>query len=135
VLNQKTDGHKRARLVAKGYSQVEGIDYSEIFSPIICYESIHLMLALVALENWYITDLDVKMAFLYGKLNEEIYMKQPEGCTTQGQGSKFMHLLHALYGLKQATLQWWRELEAFMKTMGFHQASSDARVFIMSDTC
>jgi len=63
VLNQKMDRQKQARLMAKGYSQVEGIDYSEIFSPIICYESIHLMFALAALENWYITGLDVKMAF------------------------------------------------------------------------
>ena len=73
------DGQKQARLVAKGYSQVEGIDYSEIFSPIIRYESIHLMFALVALENWYITSLDVKTAFLYRKLDEEIYMKQSKG--------------------------------------------------------
>jgi len=54
-------------------------------------------------ENWYITGLDVKTAFLYRKLNKEIYMKQPEGFTTRGQGSKVMHLLCALYGLKQAT--------------------------------
>jgi len=81
VLNQKMDGRKRARLVAKGYSQVEGIDYSEIFSPVICYESICLMFTLAALERWYITGLDVKTTFLYGKLNEEIYMKQPEGFT------------------------------------------------------
>jgi len=81
VLNQKMDGRKRARLVAKGYSQVKGIDYSEIFSPVIRYESIRLMFTLAALENWYITGLDVKTAFLYGKLNEEIYMKQPKGFT------------------------------------------------------
>jgi len=86
------DGQKWARLVAKGYSQGEGIDYSEIFSPVIHYESIHLMFVLVGLENWYITGLNVKTAFLYGKLNKEIYMKQPEGFTTQGQGSKVMHL-------------------------------------------
>ena len=61
VLNQKTDGHKRARLVAKGYSQVEGIDYSEIFSPVIHYESIHLMFTLAPLENWYITGLDIPL--------------------------------------------------------------------------
>jgi len=59
-----------------GYSQVKGIDYLEIFSPVIWYESICLMFALAALKNWYITGLDVKTAFLYGKLNEEIYMKQ-----------------------------------------------------------
>jgi len=67
--------------MAKGYLQVEGIDYSKIFSPVIHYESIHLMFALVALENWYITSLDVKTVFLYRKLNEEIYMKQLEGFT------------------------------------------------------
>jgi len=116
--------------MAKGYSQVKSIDYLEIFSPIIHYESICLMFTLAALENWYITSLDVKTAFLYRKLNEEIYMKQPKGFTTRGQGSKVMRLLHALYGLKQAALQWWRELEAFMKTMGFHQAFSDTGVFI-----
>jgi len=114
------NGQKWARLMAKGYSQAKGIDYLEIFSPVICYESICLMFMLVALKNWYITGLDVKTAFLYGKLNKEIYMKQPKDFTAQGQGSKVMHLLHALYGLKQTGLQWWKEVEAFMKTMGFH---------------
>jgi len=117
--------------VAKGYSQVEGVDYSEIFSPVIRYESIHLMFALAALENWYITSLDVKTAFLYGKLNEEIYMKQPEGFTARGQGSKVMHLLRVLYSLKQAALQWWRELEAFMKTMGFQPSILRCRSFYL----
>ena len=74
----------------------------------------------MALKNWYITGLDVKTVFLYGKLNEEIYMKQPKGFTAQAQGSKVMRLLCALYGLKQAALQWWTKLEAFIKTMGFH---------------
>jgi len=82
VLNQKMDGQQWARLMAKGYSQVKGIDYFEISSPVILYESIHLMFALAALKNWYITSLDVKTAFLYGKLNKEIYMKQPKGFTT-----------------------------------------------------
>jgi len=57
--------------MAKGYSQVEGVNYSEVFSPVIRYESIHLMFALAALENWYITGLDVKTTFLYRKLTKK----------------------------------------------------------------
>jgi hypothetical protein len=65
--------------VAKGFSQVEGVDFDEIFSPVVCYETVHLMFALASLEGMYMTGLDVKTAFLYGKLEEEIYMLQPEG--------------------------------------------------------
>jgi len=84
------------------------------------YETVHLMFSLVALEGMYMTGLDVKTTFLYGKLKEEIYMKQPEGFIMKGHEDKVMHLKHALYGLKQASLAWWCELEAFMKTQGFH---------------
>jgi len=83
------------------------------------YETIHLMFALIALENMYMTGLDVKMAFLYCKLKEEIYMKQCEGFVMKGQENKVMCLLCALYGLKQASLAWWCKLEAFMLTQGF----------------
>jgi len=105
--------------VAKGLSQIEGINYEEIFSPIIHYETIHLMFALVALKNMYMTGLDVKTAFLYGKLKEEIYMKQPEAFAMKSQPNKVMHLKCTLYGLKQASLAWWQELEEFMLTQGF----------------
>ena len=78
VFDRKTDGRKKARLVAKGFSQIEGIDFNEVFSPVVRFETVRLMLALSALENWYITGLDVKSAFLYGELDEELYMEQPE---------------------------------------------------------
>jgi len=73
---------------------------------------------------------DVKTAFLYGKLKEEIYMKQPEGFVMKSQPNKVMRLKCAFYGLKQASLTWWRELEEFMLTIGFKWASSDAGVFV-----
>jgi hypothetical protein len=81
----------------------------------------------------YMTGLDVKTAFLYGKLDEQVYMTQPEGFVLKGQERKVMLLKRALYGLKQAALAWWKELETFMKTMGFKRTSSDAGIFIYKD--
>ena len=66
----KPDGRKQARLIAKGFSQVEGIDYDEIFSPVIRYETVHIVFVLSALENMYMTGLDIKAAFLYRKLDK-----------------------------------------------------------------
>jgi hypothetical protein len=104
VFNLKPDGYKKARLVAKGFSQVEGIDYDTIFSPVVQFEMVWLMIALAALKNWHITSLDVKTAFLYGELDEELYMEQPEGFKVKGQEGKVLCLKHAIYGLKQAAL-------------------------------
>jgi hypothetical protein len=119
--------------MAKGFSQVEGVDYDEIFSPVVRYETFRLMFALAALENMHMTALDVKTAFLYGKLDEVIFMDQPEGFVLKGKGSKVLRLRRALYGLKQAALSWWKELEAFMQTIGFKRTSSDAGIFIHTD--
>ena len=71
--------------VAKGFSQQEGIDFNEIFSPVVHFETVRLMLALSALQDWHMEAVDVKTAFLYGKLDEEIYMQQPEGFRLKGQ--------------------------------------------------
>jgi hypothetical protein len=90
VFNIKTDGWKKARLVAKGFSQIEGIDYDEIFSPVVRFETVRIMFALATLNGWHISGLDVKTAFLYGKLDEEIYMEQPEGFKIKGQERKVL---------------------------------------------
>ena len=89
----------------KGFTQVFGIDYENTFSPVARFETLHLLLSLVALHDWEIKALDVKTAFLFGKLDEEIYMEQPEGFIVKGQGRGVCQLRKAIYGLKQATLQ------------------------------
>jgi hypothetical protein len=130
VFDIKSDGRKKARLVAKGFSQVEGIDYDEVFSPVVRFETVRIMFALAALSGWQVSGLDVKTAFLYGKLDEEIYMEQPEGFKIQGQERKVLRLRRAIYGLKQAALAWWRELANSLKEMGFKRLYSDAGIFI-----
>ena len=115
VFDIKPDGQKCACLVAKGFSQIEGIDYEELFSPVVCYESVRIIFALTALEHWHLEAVDVKTAFLYGKLDEEIYMQQPEGFVQKGHKKLVLRLNRAIYGLKQAALAWWKELEALMK--------------------
>jgi hypothetical protein len=130
VFDTKADGRKRARLVAKGFQQKEGIDYNAIFSPVVRYETVRLMIALGALENWHFEALDVKTAFLYGTLNEEVYMKQPEGFVIRGKEDKVFHLKKAIYGLKQASYSWWEELKNSMSQLGFQHTQSDAGVFV-----
>ena len=93
------------------------------------FESVRLIFALAALEGYYMTSVDVRTAYLYGKLDKEIYMQQPEGFRVRGQESKVLHLQHALYGLKQAGLAWWKELDHSMSNLGFKCINSDAGLF------
>ena len=115
VFDIKPDDQKCAHLVAKGFSQIEGIDYEELFSPVVRYESVRIIFALTALEHWHLEAVDVKTTFLYGKLDEKIYMQQPEGFMQKGHAKLVLRLNCAIYGLKQAALAWWKKLEASMK--------------------
>ena len=78
--------------MAKGFSQIPGIDFEETFSPVARFETVRLLLALSVLEDWEIEALDVKNAFLYGNLEEELYMEQPEGFVVKGQERKVYKL-------------------------------------------
>ena len=131
VFDRKTDGWKRACLVAKGFSQVEGIDYDDIFSPVVRYESVCPMVALAASQQWHMSSIDVKTAFLYGELGEELFMEQPEGFKKKGQEYKVFCLKKALYELKQAALQWWQALDKSMEAMGFKHLKADSGVFVL----
>ena len=92
-------------MVAKGYAQKEGVDYNEVFSPVVKHSSIRILLALVAQLNLELAQLDVKTAFFYGNLEEEIYMSQPDGFKIAGKENWVCKLNKSLYGLKQSPRQ------------------------------
>ena len=85
-----------------GFTQVQGLDYEETFSPVARYKSINYLLAHAALLDWEIEAMDVKMAYLHGVLKEEIYMEQPEGFVEKWDEDKVCKLIHSHYELKQA---------------------------------
>lgn len=116
----------KARLVAKGYSQKEGIDYDEIFAPVVRYNSIRLLLALAVQQNMVIDQMDVVAAFLHPKLEEEIYMELPNDGSFVG---KYCRLLKSIYGLKQASRVWNLELDCFLKGLQFVQSKYDPCVY------
>ena len=86
--------------MAKGYSQVQGVDFNEVFSPVVKHTSIRVLLSLVATKDLELEQLDVKTAFLHGDLEEQIYMKQPEGFEAAGNEDHVCLLKKSLYGLK-----------------------------------
>jgi hypothetical protein len=90
----------KARLVVKGFKQREGIDFNEVFTPVVLHTSIRVMLTIVALFDLELEKLDVKTAFLHGDLDEKIYMRQPQGFSAPGQEHLVCHLQKSLYGLK-----------------------------------
>ncbi|GJV82287.1 transposable element [Tanacetum coccineum] len=125
----KNETWELARLVAKGYSQKEGIDYNEIFSPVVRHTSIRVLLSVVAHHDLELEQLDVKTAFLHGDLEEEIYMSQPEGFVVQGKEDYVCKLRKSLYGLKQSPRQWYKRFDSFMVKHGFSRSAYDCCVY------
>ncbi|RVW67125.1 Retrovirus-related Pol polyprotein from transposon TNT 1-94 [Vitis vinifera] len=133
-IKNEHDGSKRykARLVVKGFQQKEGIDYTEIFSPVVKMSTIRLVLGMVAVENLHLEQLDVKTAFLHGDLEEDLYMIQPEGFIVQGQENLVCKLRKSLYGLKQAPRQWYKKFDNFMHRIGFKRCEADHCCYVKS---
>jgi hypothetical protein len=127
VSDGSVERHK-AHLVAKGFSQVEGIDYHETFFPIAKINSIHLFLALDASHKWEVHQMDVKYAFLHGYLKEEIYVEQPPGYV-QNDSSLVCHLKKSLYGLKKDPRAWYAEMDTFLIATGFFRCHPDPNVY------
>ncbi|RVW84134.1 Retrovirus-related Pol polyprotein from transposon TNT 1-94 [Vitis vinifera] len=119
----------KSRLVAKGFSQKEGIDYNEVFSPVVKHKSIRVLLAMVSVFDLELDQLDVKTAFLHGNLEEEIYMKQPEGFVDSEKSDHVCFLKKSLYGLKQSPRQWYKRFDAFMVSHEFMRNQYDSCVY------
>ena len=120
----------KARLVVKGYSQQYGVDYTEVFALVARTETIRLVVALAAQRGWAIYQLDVKSAFLYGELNEEVFMEQPCGYVQKRHEHKVYKLKRTLYGLKQAPCAWYSRIEAYFMKEGFEKCDYEHTLFI-----
>ncbi|WJX13388.1 hypothetical protein P8452_03779 [Trifolium repens] len=119
----------KTRLVVKGFKQREGIDFGEIFAPIVKMQSIRLVLGLAASLDLEVEQMDVKTAFLHGDLHEEIYMEQPDGFVEKGKEDYVCKLVKSLYGLKQAPRQWYQKFNSVMIEHGYKMSKADHCVF------
>ncbi|KAJ9553475.1 hypothetical protein OSB04_017520 [Centaurea solstitialis] len=120
----------KARLVAQGYRQEEGIDYDETFAPVARLEAIRLFLAFAAHMNFKVYQMDIKNAFLNGKLNEDVYVAQPPGFVDPKFPDHVYKLNKALYGLKQAPRAWYDTLSTFLLSKGFVRGKIDSTLFL-----
>ncbi|GKD75917.1 zinc finger, CCHC-type containing protein [Tanacetum coccineum] len=124
----------KARLVIQGFRQKEGIDYFDTYAPVARITTIRLLLALAAIHNLVIHQMDVKTTFLNGDLDEEVYMKQPEGFVMPGNEHKVCKLVKSLYGLKQAPKQWHQKFDEVVLSSGFLLNQSDKCVYSKFDS-
>jgi hypothetical protein len=119
----------KARLVARGFSQVPGMDYNETFSPVLRITSFRALLATATQFRLLVHQMDVRTAFLHGNLHEEIYMEQPPGYISHDHPNYVCKLVKALYGLKQSPRQWYERFTNCMSNLGYTRFQSDPNVY------
>jgi transposase InsO family protein len=128
----KSDGRKKARWVAKGYSQVPGRDFGETYAPVATMASIRVALSVGASSNFEFGTFDVSTAFLYGELEHEIYCEQPEGW--EDGSNRVWRLRRSLYGLKQSPRQWNAKFGSVLRKFGLEPTTADPCVFVNQRT-
>ena len=134
VFKKKTDMDGKvhtwkARLVAKRYRQIHGIDYDETFSPVAMLKSIRILISIAAYYDYEIWQMDVKTAFLNGRLLEDVYMTQPEGFVDPKNPNKVCKLQRSIYGLKQASRSWNLRFDELVKEFGFIKNEDEPCVY------
>ncbi|GKB91041.1 putative ribonuclease H-like domain-containing protein [Tanacetum coccineum] len=120
----------KARLVAQGHTQEEGIDYDEVFAPVARIEAIRMFLAYASYMGFMVYQMDVKSAFLYGQIEEEVYVCQPPGFEDPDHPDKVYKVVKALYGLHQAPRAWYDTLANYLLCNGFQRGKIDQTLFI-----
>nr|GEV63226.1 putative ribonuclease H-like domain-containing protein [Tanacetum cinerariifolium] len=120
----------KARLVAQGHTQKEGIDYKEVFATVARIETIRLFLAYASFMGFMVYQIDVKSAFLYGTIKEEVYVCQPPGLEDPDHPDKVYKVVKALYGLHQAPRAWYETLATYLLENGFQRGTIDQTLFI-----
>ncbi|WVZ90344.1 hypothetical protein U9M48_036653 [Paspalum notatum var. saurae] len=120
----------KARWVLRGFTQQPGVDFDEMFSPVVKPATIRTVLSLALSNNWPVHQLDVKNAFLHGTLSETVFCSQPTGFVDAAHPNHVCRLNKSLYGLKQAPRAWYSCFAAHLKTLGFIEAKSDTSLFI-----
>ncbi|GJY68582.1 putative ribonuclease H-like domain-containing protein, partial [Tanacetum coccineum] len=123
----------KARLVAQGYTQEEGIDYNEVFAPVAMIEAIRLFLAYVSFMGFIVYQMDMKSAFLYGTIKEEVYVCQPPGFEDPQFPNKVYKVEKALYGLHQSPRAWYETLSTYLLENRFRRGTIKKTLFIKKD--
>ncbi|GJR83034.1 putative ribonuclease H-like domain-containing protein [Tanacetum coccineum] len=123
----------KVRLVAYGHRQEDGIDYDEVFAPVARIETIRLFLAFASFIGFIVYQMDIKSAFLYGTIDEEVYVSQPPGFVDPDHPKKVYKVVKALYGLHQAPRAWYATLSTFLEKHGYRRGTIDKTLFIKKD--
>lgn len=126
----------KARVVAQGFTQVEGEDYDDTYSPVARLTSLRMLLAIVAADGLLLFQMDADTAFLNGTLSETIYMRFPPGYKPKNANATGLRLIRSLYGLKQSPRVWWQLISNYLVSIGFHRLNSDWGLYVRhTDQC
>nr|GEU62372.1 putative ribonuclease H-like domain-containing protein [Tanacetum cinerariifolium] len=135
ILKNKRDARgivvqNKVRLIAQGHRQEEGIDYDEVFAPVVRIEAIRLFLAFASYMGFIVYQMDVKSTFLYGRIDEEVYVTQPKGFVDPQHPKKVYKVVKALYGVHQAPRAWYATLATFLLKHGYRRGTIDKTLFL-----